>query len=223
MASFPHASQLETWDCGLACVEAVARSRDAREPSTRSMAAAFPDHSVWTIDLAILLVEQVGVPVADLRFTTTCAGVNPAHAAKAFYAGLGKDAPRVAAQFTRARDSGLRITVEALGADYVQARVASRSAVFVCLLDLRWIACLECGTPHRALQFSFAGHFVVLHAYDAPSSTVSFMDPAAPCVACRMPWADFARAWASDGTDDDALEVAVPARATGDRDAPLPT
>lgn len=208
--AFPKVSQLFSWDCGLACVDAIASSRGLRGLSTRSLAAAFPDQSVWTIDLAILLIERAAIPSSDVRFTTTCAGVNPAHAGKAFYSRIADDAPRVAAQFSRARDLGLRIVAEALEADFVRTRLVSRAAHFVCLLDLRWIACLDCGTPHRALQFSFAGHFVVLHSYDVASCCVGFMDPAAPCRACRMPWADFARAWASDGTDSDAIEVSVP-------------
>ena len=83
-------------------------------------------------------------------------------------------------------DAGVQIVVEIIDVIYVRQQLVANSAVFVCLLDLRWMSCLDCGTPSRALQFSFAGHFVVLHGYDAAVDTFLYMDPAAPCgeIAC---------------------------------------
>ena len=206
---FPHVQQHLSWDCGLACVEAVASWRGSAP--LPALVPLFPDCSVWTIDLALLLVEQAAVPPSDLRFSTTCAGVNSAHAGKAFYTRLVDDTPRVTAQFDRAVAAGLSIAVETLDANVIRRNLSSLSSVFVCLLDLRWIACQACGTLHKALQFSFAGHYVVLHGYRSDDDVLLFMDPAAPCAACCMPFAAFERARSSDGTDADVIEVAVAA------------
>ena len=182
-----HTKQLLSWDCGLACVEALAKTRlwPVREPSelptAEVLAAKFPDGRVWTIDVVLLLVQYAFIPLTSIRFSTKCPGVNPLHKGKPFYEGLELDSPRVVSQFARALEMGVAIAVESLELDYFRRKLFTGAAVFLCLLDLRWLNCIDCGTPSRALQFTFAGHFVILYGYDFDGGYIFYMDPAADC------------------------------------------
>lgn len=224
--SFPHVLQKESWDCGLACIEAIAE----RLGKSCELARALPDQSVWTIDLVLYLLERVSLPPRSVRFATTCAGVNPDLLTLSFYSSrLTLDAPRVTKEFERARSMGVDISVEALSLDHIQRKLTERRAVYLVLLDLRWMECKTCGSPLRALQFSFAGHYVVLHDYRQDDDTLVYMDPAASCSerppitklcadvssffpgshadACCMSTRVFDIARQSKGTDQDIIEI----------------
>jgi hypothetical protein len=171
-----HVHQTASWDCGLACVVSACRRCNLRDPDLGALLKRFPARSVWSVDLALLLREH-GVSVV---FYTTCCGVNADHAALPFYR-LFDDAPRVEAAFNTARASGLRCCQLLLPLDHMCQHLAAQSAVYVALVDVRYLSCFRCTSPLRRLLFSYAGHFIVLWKYDKDARTVDYMDPSSSC------------------------------------------
>jgi uncharacterized protein YneR len=178
MSACPNVKQLFSWDCGLACVVAVRSLHGGLSCPTllASLAESFPDKSVWTIDLALLLHST-----NKIRFYTVYAGVNPTHASMGFYEHLSRDEPRITKAFQTADVLGVEIRLESIGLDYICDRLAAGLAVFIVLVDLRWLRCLRCTSSLRMLQFFYAGHYVLLWRYNRATRTLLYMDPAAAC------------------------------------------
>ena len=230
----PHVRQTYSWDCGLACVASVLANNRKSDSSETAAASAARHHaaltaaataaasdaaladttvtappSVWTIDLAIILLNA---GLSPRYFTTEPAGANPGHAAMPFYsATFARDEQRVRRLFAEGRARGLRVIEGSVPDAYMPSRLIDGSAtVFIVLLDLRWLQCRDCadGGRESALPlFSYAGHYVVVTGYRPADDEFEFMDPAKPGPRCFMASSLFHRARRSTGTDEDILEI----------------
>jgi len=88
--------QRASWDCGLACADGVLRAAGARAlPDALWARVERAGRSVWTVDVAELLARR-GL---GLTLYTALAGVDPAHARRAFYGSLDRDEERVPRKF----------------------------------------------------------------------------------------------------------------------------
>ncbi|RYG40899.1 hypothetical protein EON68_03685, partial [archaeon] len=222
LACPPHVRQAAGWDCGLAVATSVLLATQRASPAaaprvtTRAGAKAaaaavyadllskVPSDSVWTIDVARLLASA-GVA---LRLYTSVCGINPSHGRLAWYASvLEQDSDRVVAAFDAAVAEGMQVVGTPPEVDYICAQLHSGDVWFVALCDARHIACSKCWLRANMFQFTFAGHYLLLTGYSYATDEIEYMDPAASAARCYMDAATFFRAWHSDGTDDDLIEI----------------
>lgn len=215
----PHVRQITSWDCGIACAVAVIAARSGapaadRADALRRIHAALDHNSIWTIEI-FLLLHANGIP-GVLRSVNL--GVTASHAGLSYYSQLATDSGRVTAQFAQARELGLDMREEPVEVDYICERLLNRQAIFVALVDYRYLSCTRCWPPTQRLGVSYAGHYVVCHAYDPEHDEVGFMDPnractggaddeAAATACCWAKTADFERARKAEGTDEDIIEL----------------
>jgi hypothetical protein len=204
MAGFEHVRQRFSWDCGLACVEMSLRALGPR-PAASSVMDATP-RTVWTIDL-LLLLEQELKGANKLRYSTACAGPPPpSHFELSFYARSPGDAQRVPLAFAEAAAKGLAVREEAADLAVVAAELATGAAVFIALVDYRLLRCTACGNGGSGS--SYQGHYVLLVA--CHDGELQYLDPAAgaPSGGCACTMDAFAAAWSAEGTDKDLIRVA---------------
>ena len=181
----------------------LSQLRTAR-PSLAALYQEVGTDSVWTIDLAMLLHAH---GVACALYTETV-GVSSDLKSLGYYSGvLEADTPRVAALFGKAAWQGIpvvqrRVTVPQLAAALrgssshgglgipTDPRAPTRGSsatvstqahhtAFIVLTDSRHVVCTECVRMRRLLRFTFAGHYIVLLAYDPDSDLFAYADPAA--------------------------------------------
>lgn len=134
----PHTQQEAAWDCGIACVLMVLRSkwflREADLEGLKGMVAE-ANQSIWTVDLLYLL-RRNGVKAS---FFTVTLGVDPTYAGKGFYnASFDRDRARVSKLFSprtqakfgvRIRKVGAAIFASSFGAPGARARRPPLAAV----------------------------------------------------------------------------------------------
>lgn len=223
--------QERAWDCGIASSSMILRSLPALlhlsgadaegDGGSSAVAAATERHgsltlealtrelgleSVWTIDVAFLLAAHG----AATTFHTTTLGANESFSDMDFYKKeLVADGERVNAMFERAAEAGVAVVEHRLSLDDIRARLLARRSVFIVLTDLRCLTCTRCMFKNltRYLQFSFAGHYVVVCDYDADRDEYAYKDPASSAETCWIRTEDLEAARSSFGTDDDIVEV----------------
>ncbi len=83
--------------------------------------------------------------------------------------------------------------------------------MFICLVDLRKLICKDCGKldPRHLLQFTFAGHYVVLLGYSFERDEIEYMDPGAGKDRCFIDASQLDQARRVVGTDEDIIEIGV--------------
>lgn len=227
-AGCAHVQQALTWDCGLACAEMALRALGLWREAQHSQLAlralvASPSNSVWTIDVCLML-HALGARALALH--TLVAGVAPGHAALAYYAGAldggGGEGARIVAAFAQAAALGLPVRApSALPASHLAERLQRRSHAYIALVDLRLMQCEACGEGHSPTELArlarpheYWGHFVLLYGFDAASGRVSYLDPSALASprGCAMAGAALHAARCAQGTDQDLIEIELPAR-----------
>ena len=92
--------------------------------------------------------------------------------------------------------------------------LAARRAIFISLVDARFLHCSHCSptaltatAPAAAADeaAAYRGHFVVLTGFDGVE--IEYVDPNSAATRCFAPPADVERARSSEGTDDDVIEI----------------
>lgn len=213
----PHVRQSQSWDCGLACVEMLARSRGIRNCSLLDLVRIAGTQSTWTIDLAFVL-RSLGVAVS---MCTSSPGVRAEYEEDAFYKdGFVDDAVRVRELFVRAADYGIDVRTSVLDADRLLAHVAYRGPAIV-LVNARLLRCEDCCS--RALRSclrcvyllsgngsAYFGHYVLVVGYSDAGGSVLYHDPSKTHRLCRTPVEEFDNARHAFGTDDDVLLIDAP-------------
>jgi hypothetical protein len=217
-----------SWDCGLACAQMALkllglwRAEEHTELTLRGLAAS-PTNSIWTIDVALAL-HALGARKFVLH--TRLAGVDPAHAGLAYYAGSlgggggggGGERGRIEGAFARAGTLGLRVCAPSpLPPAHIAERLQRRSHIYIALVDLRLLRCEACGPAHSASEAAalardeYWGHYVLLYGHDAATGRVSYLDPSAHASpqGCATGSAALHAARCAVGTDEDILEIEV--------------
>ena len=227
-----YVQQRHSWDCGLACAQMVLRRlglwRAGFTERTLCALVESPSRSVWTVDIALML-QALGVEALVLH--TLLAGVDPAHAARAYYAsaltGPASEAPRIAAAFAAARQRGIAVRVpSALPSAYLLQRLRQQTHCFVVLVDMRLLRCEACGPEHSARELAglsrpqeYNGHYVLLTGVEEGAAgggcVVRYLDPSplGAAAGCSMSAACLDAARQAPGTDEDVIEIALPGAA----------
>ncbi|KAJ3104414.1 hypothetical protein HDU97_009293 [Phlyctochytrium planicorne] len=145
--SVPHVTQLDNWDCGLACLSMILagahKSGLVEEDPTKTnplclrtlLAASGAGDSVWTIDLAYM-IRHFGVD--DFTFYTSYIGVNLQYGSKNFYKDcISSDRRRIHDMFAEAQDFGVRVVPVVLSLDDMKRFLLSESYAIVVLVNLK--------------------------------------------------------------------------------------
>ncbi len=206
-----HVRQSRGWDCGLACVEMVARfcapieARNTRNDFI-SLWEDAGTTSLWTIHLSSLLRARGVVHF----YATTCAGVNQDLKSMLFYRRhIENDSESVLALFDEAHKAGIKIVEYSFSVEAWKHAIMTRRIVIILLVDTRALRCVECGCMKRNwLSCGFTGHYVVVFAYDIEKEAFAYHDPASHCHVCWMRPLDFDKARSAKGTDEDVLVCA---------------
>ena len=206
-----HVRQSRGWDCGLACVEMVARfcaPLEAQNSGNDFMCLwqEAGTTSLWTIHLSTLLQSR-GVPHF---YTTTCAGINQDLKSMLFYRGhIDNDHDRVMALFDKARKAGTTIVERSFSVEAWKHAIMTRRIVIILLVDNRALRCVECGCMKRNwFSCTFTGHYILVFAWDTRREAFAYHDPASVCKVCWMRPIDFDKARYAKGTDEDVLVCA---------------
>lgn len=140
--------QQESWDCGLACVQMVLATlcEEGTRASQQQLAERVEGKSVWTVDLAYLLVEY-GV---DVKYWTDCTYVDESeYSGEAFYASsLAKDAKRVNRLLGAASAEGVHVVKRTLSAAELWNLMSEEETLVIALVDQRVL--YRRVTPSRA-------------------------------------------------------------------------
>lgn len=204
-----HVRQRFNWDCGLACAEMLLRTAGLDVATlTDELAAPITHNSVWTADVALALARR-GLLTT---FYTVMPGVNPAHRGLTFYSHFDDDAARMPGVFADACRLGVAVQERRVSCDELCDKLSQGTALFICLVDLRHLSCSRCVVKGNLLQFTYAGHYILLRGYSYETDEVEFLDPARPPAAgsCYISLADLRTARTAAGTDEDLLEVPLP-------------
>ena len=156
---------------------------DGEELRRRLEAEAAGD-SVWTVDVMFVLHAR-GL---RLRLVSTTLGVSPQTRALPYYSCVVQaDEARVRRRFAALRAAGVPMHQQALPEASLARLLAtptSPPSFVLVLLDSRYIRCAHCdahaSSSKRTSPPSFAGHYVVLVAFHAPSRAFLYCDPARP-------------------------------------------
>jgi Guanylylate cyclase len=165
-AVLPHVRQSFSWDCGIACSEAILRARGV-SVTVEELRLLCKTESVWSIDVAYLLRCHFNV---SLTYYTIAVGVRPEFEQEEFYRKhLHADTVRVTALFEDAKRNDVRVVQRSLKISEILAAVQNGDLVII-LLDKRIISCLLCDESTSALSPStaktgFIGHYCILYAY----------------------------------------------------------
>lgn len=138
--------QQDNFDCGIACVLAIIESlQESADRKTRDqLLEAVGTTSVWTVDLALLLVTECGF--SDVEFFTILDQANPMHGELAYYSKNNNwtdESKRVEAAFERARSTpGLQMTVASQPLSTVLGWL--EDSVVIMLVDSLLLDCVSC-------------------------------------------------------------------------------
>ena len=207
----PHVQQARHWDCGLACVLMALKALhlDARG-GLAMLAEMCGTASIWTIDLAHLLVKMG----ARVKMCTLTVGANPAFAGQRFYKEtLGEDGGRVRKLFQMARQEGVLVEKRRVKERELKDIVLAKREIVIVLVDkaeliYRNIAyAAPARTRTQATQYT--GHYVLLADYDDDHDVYVVRDPAMGASALELDATRLETARSAFGTDEDILLVAT--------------
>lgn len=114
-----HVRQNFKWDCGIACILMLMRTRGEHK-AREDLIALVGTNSVWTVDLAYIM-HKCGLPCV---FHTVMEGVREEYAAETFYKDeLDEDRARVEKLFRGAKAAGVAVKTEAVTIAQIAAAV----------------------------------------------------------------------------------------------------
>ncbi|KAJ2080513.1 hypothetical protein H4R24_003033 [Coemansia sp. RSA 988] len=142
--------QQSQWDCGLACVCMVLRAFGQPTCTVTRLEHQLQTQSPWTIDLAFLLLQNLGQ--IDFTYYTTYAGVNPDHLQRSFYSEeLDADQSRVLRLFARTRISqDVRVVELEIPLIDLERFLVHRQYVAMLLVDNSALRCVACIAAKKA-------------------------------------------------------------------------
>ena len=135
--------QMDSWDCGIACVHMICNALSAGERQSRyvdidELKKGLACTSVWTIDLAYLLAEH-GVACEYLtRSPTLDESSYSTEAAAGFYADtIETDSARVKRLLAAAGDEGIQVTQRTLSSAEMWNLLREEETLVIALVDAR--------------------------------------------------------------------------------------
>ncbi|WCJ19729.1 guanylyl cyclase 1 [Euphorbia peplus] len=209
----PHVSQLQSWDCGLACVVMALYTVGIQNCSVQGLADLCDTTSIWTVDLAYLLQK---FSVRFSYFTVTF-GANPNYSGEIYYKEqLPTDLERVDTLFRKSREEGIHIQCRSINEREISLLILSGKYIVIALVDQyklsqSWME--EVIFPGLSISdSSYTGHYVLICGYDARADEFEIRDPASSRKSERISSKCLEEARKSFGTDEDLLLISLEKR-----------
>mmetsp|Transcript_38162 Transcript_38162/g.63084 ORF Transcript_38162/g.63084 Transcript_38162/m.63084 type:complete len:240 (+) Transcript_38162:77-796(+) len=209
----PFVRQSFSWDCGFACIEMVLRALGVapQKCSLQKLQQKVSAKSIWTVDLAHILCD-FGV---RFQFLTTSLGVNPAYEKEPFYRQtIDTDSERVKDAFLKAALRQIRVEHRSISTEQLRQLVGPEDNIIVALVDHRRLYRPPLGfvgglvdALSQCLFGGYAGHYVLVTAYDDHKRGYYIKDPAKSSQSMLVNSDDLDAARLSHGTDEDLLVI----------------
>ncbi|KAM7272044.1 hypothetical protein ACFE04_031258 [Oxalis oulophora] len=202
----PHINQLNSWDCGLACVLMVLETIGVQNCSLEGLAEICGTTSIWTVDLAHLLQKFS----ARFSYYTITFGANPSYSVETFYKEqLPTDQVRVDQLFQRATEAGINIQCRSVSGVEISRFVLSGKYIAIALVDQyklsqRWMDDAIVSEFYGS-NSGYTGHYIVICGYDTIADEFEIRDPASSRENERISSKHLEDARKSFGTDEDLL------------------
>lgn len=206
----PHVRQLNSWDCGLACVLMVLKTLGIDGYDIQSLGQLCCTSSIWTVDLAHLL----RLFAVDVAFLTVTIGANPSFAVETFYKeNMEEDGERVNKLFEKAAQVGIQVQWRSIAVQELSMLLLSGQYLAIALVDKRklsypWLEELflaDC----CAISTGYTGHYVVICGYDMDTDEFEIRDPASSSECGKISSNALDEARKSFGTDEDILLISL--------------
>jgi hypothetical protein len=200
-----HVRQCRSWDCGLACIQMVARLRNDALTFKEISKLCGNITSIWTVHLSSVLLQR---NIAH-AIVTTCAGVNQDLESLSFYQDhIEQEKNDVLRLFNTSINNGIRIIESGYSGVNFKHLLLTRRVVLIVLVDNRGLRCTDCGCMKRNwFSCGFTGHYVLVQGYDEEREAFVYHDPADRVQKCWMTLLQFDQCRLVKGTDEDVVVV----------------
>ncbi|XP_071789942.1 protein GUCD1-like isoform X1 [Asterias amurensis] len=223
----PHIIQSEDWDCGLACVKMILSYinpafKDKQEDFNVICDKLNFSKSVWTIDLANILVE---FNVKHQLYTITLE-VDPSYEDLGFYhefiaEDFVTEQHRINKLFKSASSLGIKADKGQVTHEEIVNHLSNQNPAVV-LIDDTVLHCQECSARsveelgcglecltlfNKDKEQGYIGHFIVLCGYDKMKQHFLYRNPGIESELCACTFSNLEEARRSRGTDEDILFV----------------
>jgi len=222
-----HFQQKENWDCGLACIHMILQEC-GKQPDWNDLLIGVRTRSVWTIDLATLLLHN------QIRFAyvTRVLGVQQSYRSSAFYKNeFEEDYARICQLFVEAESQKMQMKQATVSDEELLSLMKMRHLAIIALVDAKKLCTEMCGCPSEnffdrkcnhymskstescdesyetSKAESYQGHYILLCGYDDASQDFLYRDPSKVGGVDRMKKEQLNLARTSQGTDEDLLII----------------
>ncbi|KAB1217798.1 Protein GUCD1 [Morella rubra] len=206
----PHINQLNSWDCGLACVLMALRTLGITTSNFQALMELCSTTSIWTVDLAYLLHKFH----VSFSFFTVTVGANPNYSIETFYKEqLPNDLGRVEMLFQKALEAGINIQCRSISSEEISFLILSGEYIAIVLVDQYKLG--RCWPENFSAPGFFAGnsdytgHYIVICGYDTDADEFEIRDPASSREHERVSSKCLEEARKCFGTDEDFLLISL--------------
>ncbi|XP_021813873.1 protein GUCD1 [Prunus avium] len=206
----PHINQLDSWDCGLACLVMVFRTVGIDSCDIQTLAELCCTTSIWTVDLAYLL-QKFSI---SFSYYTVTFGANPNYSGETFYKEqLPNDLARVDTLFQKAREAGVSIQCRSISREEICFLILCGKYIAIVLVD-QYKLSRSCSDDVFVSDFygsnsGYTGHYVIICGYDSATDEFEIRDPACSRKHERVSSTCLEEARKSFGTDEDLLLISL--------------
>ncbi|KAI5346502.1 PREDICTED: GUCD1 [Prunus dulcis] len=206
----PHINQLDSWDCGLACLVMVFRTVGIDSCDIQTLAELCCTTSIWTVDLAYLL-QKFSI---SFSYYTVTFGANPNYSGETFYKEqLPNDLARVDTLFQKAREAGVSIQCRSISQEEICFLILCGKYIAIVLVD-QYKLSRSCSDDVFVSDFygsnsGYTGHYVIICGYDSATDEFEIRDPACSRKHERVSSTCLEEARKSFGTDEDLLLISL--------------
>jgi hypothetical protein len=203
--SIHHVHQIETWDCGIACLLMVMTFLNVIqniEEERLFMFQAVATQSIWSIDLVniIEIYKKRNVHISYLYCSMTLQ-VDESHQALAFYEqAFPVDQIRVKHLLHQAQEHQWHILEIELSISHVLEMLRRPNCIAIALIDNSILM-------RRVYGAQFSGHYIVLSGIRESDGTLQIHNPTSRNNFDYISLQVFQQAWMAKGTDRDVIFI----------------
>lgn len=205
----PCVKQIETWDCGIACLlmalQWLQRKSINLEEERLQIFETVGTESIWSIDLVHLL-ELYKSPSLQFSylFCSKTLTVDQAHKDLSFYeTAFNSDQVRVTHLFELAHNQNWNLLQVDLTVTQVLELVRRPDCIAIALVDHAILLQKSHRTP-------YSGHFIILSDVRRTDGQLQVHNPTSSCDTDFIAPSLFEKAWTAKGTDKDIIFLVKP-------------
>jgi Guanylylate cyclase len=205
LKSLHHVHQIETWDCGIACLLMVMtflKQDHGIEEERMFMFQAVATQSIWSIDLVNLIeiYKTRGIDISYLYCSMTLE-VDETHQGLAFYAqAFPLDQIRVKYLLQQAQKEKWHVMEIELTLSHVLEMLRRPNCIAIALIDNAILMSKGHGTQ-------FSGHYIVLSGIRESDGALQIHNPTSVSHFDYISLQLFEQAWMAKGTDRDVIFI----------------